>query len=88
MALVSFRLEGGVISDARLGIGGAEDHPRRISEAEAALNGQPPGNESFEAAAAAVAAALDPMEDPGTSAQYRRELAQCLARRALESAAS
>ncbi|MEE8516293.1 MAG: FAD binding domain-containing protein [Alphaproteobacteria bacterium] len=88
MALTSFRLEGGVIHDARLGIGGAENTPRRIGEAEAALNGQPPGADAFDAAATAVAAALDPMEDAGTSAQYRRELAQCLARRALESAAS
>ncbi len=88
MALTSFRVEGGVIHDARLGIGGAEDRPRRIGEAEAALNGQPPGADAFDAAATAVAAALDPMEDAATSAQYRRELAQCLARRALESAAS
>jgi len=87
MALVSFRLSDGVMHDARLGIGGAEDHPRRITQAEAALDGQPPGRPAFAAAAAAVAAALDPMEDAGTSAQYRRELAQCLARRALESAA-
>ncbi len=87
MALVSFRLTDGVISDARLGIGGAEDCPRRIPQAEAALEGQPPGNDAFTAAAAAVAEALDPMEDYGTSAQYRRELAQALARRALESAA-
>jgi carbon-monoxide dehydrogenase medium subunit len=88
MALVAFRLRDGVINDARLGIGGAEDRPRRIPEAEVALEGEPPGADAFEAAAAAAAAALDPMEDAGTSAQYRRELAQCLARRALESAAS
>ncbi len=88
MALTSFRLEDGVIHDARLGIGGAEERARRIGEAEAALNGQPPGADAFDAAATAVAAALDPLEDASTSAQYRRELAQCLARRALESAAS
>ncbi len=87
MALVSFRLADGVIRDARLGIGGAEDCPRRIPQAEAALEGQPPGADVFDAAAAAVAEALDPMEDYGTSAQYRRELAQSLTRRALESAA-
>ena len=88
MALAAFRLEGGVITDARLAIGGAEDRPRRIAEAEAALEGQAPGSEAFEAAASAVAAALDPMEDAATSAQYRREVAQSLTRRALESAAS
>jgi carbon-monoxide dehydrogenase medium subunit len=87
MALAAYRVTDGMITDARLGIGGAEDHPRRIAQAEAALEGKPANAETFEAAAAAVAAALDPMEDAGTSAQYRRELAQCLARRALESAA-
>jgi carbon-monoxide dehydrogenase medium subunit len=88
MALAAFRLADGVITDARLGIGGAEDRPRRIAQAEAALEGHPPGADVFEAAALAVATALNPMEDAATSAQYRRELAQCLTRRALESAAS
>jgi len=88
MALATFRLDGGVITDARLGIGGAEDRPRRITQVEAALEGKSPNAETFEAAASAVAETLDPMEDAGTSAQYRRELVQTLTLRALQSAAS
>jgi carbon-monoxide dehydrogenase medium subunit len=87
-ALAAFRLEDGVIRDARLGIGGAEDRPRRIAEAEAVLESQAPGTDTFEKAASVVAAALDPMEDAATTAQYRREVAQSMALRALESAAS
>ena len=44
-ALVTYRLQDGKIADARVGIGGAEARPRRIAEAEAALNGQKPGDD-------------------------------------------
>ena len=84
MALTIFRLDGGMIVDPRIGIGGAEDRPRRIADAEAALAGKPPGEEAFRAAAEAAAAALDPMEDHNTSAGYRRDLVATLTRRALE----
>src|SRR5882724_3706146 len=36
-SLVTFRIADGVIADPRIGVGGAEDRPRRITEAEAAL---------------------------------------------------
>jgi carbon-monoxide dehydrogenase medium subunit len=88
MALAAYRIEDGVLADVRLGIGGAEDRPRRIAEAEAALTGQAPGDDAFNAAADAVAAALDPMEDAQTDADYRRDLARTLAFRALQGAAS
>ena len=84
MALATFRLEGGLMVDPHMGIGGAEDRPRRVAEAEAALAGKPPGDEAFRAAADAAAAAMDPMEDHTTSATYRRDLVATLTRRALE----
>ena len=84
MALVTFRLDGGLIVDPHIGIGGAEDRPRRIAEAEAALAGKAPGDEVFRAAADAAAKAIDPMEDHNTSAGYRRDLVATLTRRALE----
>jgi carbon-monoxide dehydrogenase medium subunit len=87
MALACFRLTGGVITEARLGIGGAEACPRRIAEAEAALNGRAPSPDVFEAAAIAAAAAIDPLEDVNTSADYRRDLIRAMTRRALERAA-
>jgi carbon-monoxide dehydrogenase medium subunit len=88
MALVAFRVEGGRIADARIGIGGAEPAARRIAEAEAALNGAAPGADAFAAAADAAAAAMDPMEDVNTNAGYRRDLVRTLVRRALEDAAA
>ena len=88
MTLVTYRLEGGKIVDPHLGVGGAEDRPRRIVEAEAALAGQIPSDNVFRAAADAAAAAIDPMEDHATNAQYRRELTATLVRRALENTTS
>jgi aerobic carbon-monoxide dehydrogenase medium subunit len=85
-ALVSVRIVDGVISEARVGIGGAEDRPRRLSEAEAVLNGQPPCIELFRAAAEAAADAIDPLEDIQTTAEYRRDLVRAVTRRALERA--
>jgi carbon-monoxide dehydrogenase medium subunit len=86
-ALVSYRLQGGKIADARVGVGGAEASPRRIAEAEAALNGQTPGDSVFRAAAEAAAKAIDPLEDHQTNAEYRRDLVRAVARRALEQSA-
>src|SRR5215468_392541 len=86
MALACYRLKDGAITDARLGVGGAEARPRRIAVAEAALNGRKPQADVFEAAAAAAAAAIDPLEDVNTSAEYRRDLVRAMTRRALERA--
>jgi aerobic carbon-monoxide dehydrogenase medium subunit len=86
MALAVLRLDGGVIAAPRIGLGGAEAAPRRIEAAEAVLRGEAPGEAVFRAAAAAAAAAILPLEDPETDAQYRRELAQAMVYRALERA--
>jgi aerobic carbon-monoxide dehydrogenase medium subunit len=88
MAVVTYRVENGKITDARVGIGGAESFPRRIAEAEAALDGKSPGPEAFHAAGEAAAAAIDPLEDIQTSADYRRDLVRAMTRRALDSAAA
>ena len=83
-ALASYRLQGGKIAEARVGVGGAEPHPRRIAEADQALAGEAPGDKAFRAAAEAAARAIDPLEDPQTSADYRRDLVRAVVRRALE----
>jgi aerobic carbon-monoxide dehydrogenase medium subunit len=88
MALACFRLKDGDITEARLGIGGAEARPRRVAEAEATLNGRVPSPDVFEAAAAAASAAIDPLEDVNTNADYRRDLIHAMTRRALERAAA
>jgi aerobic carbon-monoxide dehydrogenase medium subunit len=86
MALVTYRMQNGAISEARVAVGGAEPQPRRIAAAEQALVGRAPDNAAFVAAAEAAAAAVDPLEDATTSAEYRRDLVRTVTRRALEQA--
>jgi aerobic carbon-monoxide dehydrogenase medium subunit len=88
MALVTYRVANGVISAARVALGGIEAQPRRITEAEQALAGRAPNREAFVAAATAASAAVDPLEDAVTPADYRRDLAGTVTRRALEQAAA
>ena len=83
-SLAVYRLQDGRMRDVRIGVGGAEPSPRRIAEAEAALEGQAPGDAAFRAAAEAAARAVDAMEDHQTSAEYRRDLVRAVVRRALE----
>jgi carbon-monoxide dehydrogenase medium subunit len=86
MALATFRLADGVMVEPRLGLGGVEASPRRISEAEALLTGKPPEIGIFRKAAEAAADAVDPLEDIQASGEYRRDLVRAVARRALERA--
>jgi aerobic carbon-monoxide dehydrogenase medium subunit len=86
MAVTTYRLDAARIVDARIGVGGAEATPRRIAAAEAILNGQAPNADTFEAAATAAAAAIDPIEDNNNSTDYRRALVRTLVARALASA--
>lgn len=88
MALVAFRLQGGVIREPRVALGGIESQPRRIAEAEQLLAGRAAERAAFEEAAAAVASVVDPLEDAVTSATYRRDLSVTVTRRALERAAA
>jgi carbon-monoxide dehydrogenase medium subunit len=83
-SLVSYRLDGGRMKDVRVGVGGAEPQPRRIPEAETALNGKAPNDEVFRAAAGDAANAIEAMEDHQTTAEYRRDLVRAVVRRALE----
>lgn len=87
-SLVTYRLQGGKMVDARVGLGGAESFPRRIAEAEAALNGQTPSDKAFRSAAETAATLIDPLEDHQTDADYRRDLVRAVVRRALEQSAA
>jgi aerobic carbon-monoxide dehydrogenase medium subunit len=83
-ALVTYRLAGGKIDEPRVGVGGAEERPRRIAQSEALLAGKAPIDAVFRAAAEAAAEAIDPLEDHQTDAAYRRDLVRAVVRRALE----
>jgi carbon-monoxide dehydrogenase medium subunit len=84
MALATYELAGGTMRNVRIGLGGIEEKPRRIAVAEAALEGQQPGEQVFAAAADAAIADVDAMEDASTSQEYRRDLAGVAIRRALK----
>jgi len=86
MALVTFRLDDGVIVAPRVGVGGAEGRARRMSAAEDFLTGRKPGDETFRAAADMAAAAVEPMEDVHADAEFRLDLVRAVTRRALERA--
>jgi aerobic carbon-monoxide dehydrogenase medium subunit len=86
MALATFRIRDGRMVEPRLGVGGAEPKPRRITQAERTLEGREPGPQVFAAAAEATAAAVEAMEDLNYSADYRRDLIRTVTQRALEGA--
>lgn len=84
MAVAVYQVRDGKIAAPRIAVGGAEAHPRRLEAAEQALVGKTPGEASFAAAGERAAQAVtDPLEDPNTSAQYRRDLVRVVTQRAL-----
>lgn len=82
-SLALFRIVEGRIVEPRLGLAGAEAAPRRIAEAESILAGAAPSERIFAAAADAAAAAIDPLTDAQTDADYRREVVRAAVLRAL-----
>ena len=73
----------GVITDARLAFCGAGPTPIRARQAEALLIGERPTEALFREAGERVRREIDPDSDIQASADYRREVAAVLARRAL-----
>jgi len=88
MAVASYRLKSGMMTEMRIALGGAEAAPRRMNEAERTLIGRPPNSGAFQAAAHAVVKAIDPLDDANTSADYRRSIVRSMVCRALEQASA
>ena len=86
MAAAVLRVADGRVTSARLGLGGVEGTPRRVTEAERVLVGSGGGAETIEEAARTAAEAIDPTSDIHGSAGYRRRLVHAMARRALQDA--
>ena len=82
MCLVVLRLVDGVIKEARIGMGGVEDTPRRLTAVESELEGNEPSFANIEAAASMVANSIAPLGDEQVSADYRRNIANVVVRRA------
>jgi CO/xanthine dehydrogenase FAD-binding subunit len=82
MAAAAIQLDGaGAIAAARFGLGAVADRPIRAPAAEAALIGKRPGPEAAAAAAAALGAAIRPISDVRSTADYRLEVARNLVAR-------
>ncbi len=82
------RVENGITQDVRIGLGGVAAYAVRATKAEQALAGQPLTDEGIDRAAHAAAEDLSPHGDFRGSAEYRREMAIVLTRRALKELAS
>ena len=73
MAIATFTLQDGRITAPRIGLGAVESQPRRLPEAEAVLDGQPPSDSRCSKPPPAAALPdLDPMDDDPLSARPRR----------------
>jgi carbon-monoxide dehydrogenase medium subunit len=83
---VWLRREGETIVEARVVVGGATDHPTRMSAAEAALTGKSAELKTFAAAGEAAAGEVEPLGDLRGSGPYKREMVRVHVRRALERA--
>jgi carbon-monoxide dehydrogenase medium subunit/2-furoyl-CoA dehydrogenase FAD binding subunit len=79
-------LDGNIIKDARIAIGGGGPVAFRATDGEDALKGQPFSDELIEQAAEKAAAMTEPEPDVHASAEYRTHLAKVLTRRALKEA--
>jgi len=79
--VLSLRLDGEVVSEARLAFGGMAAIVKRAAHAEQAIVGQPWSEASAQAAAAALAQDFQPLSDLRASAAYRLQVAQNLIRR-------
>jgi aerobic carbon-monoxide dehydrogenase medium subunit len=81
------KVDGGSISEARVGLTNMGSTPLRARSVEAALAGQPATDEAVRAAAASAAEGTNPPSDLNGGADYRRHLATVLTRRAVLAAA-
>ena len=81
------KVDGGTISEARIGLANMGSTPVRARGVEEALTGQPATDDAVRTAAARAAEGTDPPSDLNGDADYRRHLATVLTRRAVLAAA-
>ena len=88
MALAALRIESGVVTEARLGIGGVSDRAIRLEKLEQSLIGKAALPQTFDAVAREAREAVVPIADIHASAEYRRDLIATVVKRALSEAAA
>lgn len=76
MVAAAMRIEGGVIAEARFGLGAVADRPIRGYATEAALVGKSPGPDAAQAARDALASEITPIDDVRSTARYRLRVTQ------------
>ena len=86
VAAVVSKEQDGMCKDVRIVLGAAGVTPIRAKDAEDALRGKPLTDENVRAAAVLVKDAVDPLEDFRGSADYKTDMAEVFARRAVEQA--
>ena len=86
-AIVSTEQDGTCI-DVRIVLGSVGVTAIRATEAEEALRGKALTDENIRAAAALVKNAVDPLDDFRGSAEYKTDMAEVFARRAVEQSLS
>lgn len=75
------RVERGRIAEVRIGLGAVADRPIRAHATERAVLGQEPGDRTAEAARAALASEITPIDDVRSTARYRLRVTQNLVAR-------
>jgi xanthine dehydrogenase small subunit len=80
-AAFAFRLDSGVVADARIAFGGMAATPKRAARTEALLAGRPWSEEVLREAMAMLALDYAPLSDMRASGEYRMKAAQNLLRR-------
>ena len=82
MSLVTWTMTNGRLSSVRVGVGGVEASPRRLSEVETILEGACVDDELLERAAQSAADVVEPTEGDVDAANYKRDLVRAVVRRA------
>ncbi len=84
----SLQLGGDVVSDARVALGAVAPIPKLVESAREALVGNAADETAFQQAATLAMEAAEPISDIRGSADFRREVVEVMARRALQTALS
>jgi len=80
---VAWREDAGIWRDVRVALGSVAATPVRIPAAEVVLEGSPPDAATADRAAAAIQAAISPIDDVRSTAVYRREVSGSILHRLL-----
>jgi carbon-monoxide dehydrogenase medium subunit len=85
-AAVQLRLDGGSISEVRIGLTNVSAVPMRAKNAEAEVAGKSVSDDVIEAAGKAAAAECDPSADLRGPVEYKRDITRVMVKRSLQAA--